>query len=338
MKKRIVAGMMAILMALGTLTGCGSAQASAADGASGSSAQRTVEDIREAGVLKVGAKSDTLNIGMIDTSTGEYKGYEIDLAYEIAASIFDCTAEEAKKNGLVEFTSVTAKTRGGLLDNGELDCVIAAFTITEERKKSWDFTQQYRLEPVTFLVRKDSGATTLADMDGFIIGVGQGTTTADLIKEYAAEKNIDANYEIQDFQYIFLMKFFKFRHSKCVIAGSSCRHIFQFFLWSYAYFQFSDRNRHMKGAEIVYRCFYSQLCCLYRIFLSDIPYTPGIFCKPLRFLHINILRPGFPHCRKAGSVGYIIFCAELMADLMRTEILLSSKTCNTIMGKAAAPH
>ena len=202
MKKRIVAGMMAILMALGTLTGCGSAQASAADGASGSSAQRTVEDIREAGVLKVGAKSDTLNIGMIDTSTGEYKGYEIDLAYEIAASIFDCTAEEAKENGLVEFTSVTAKTRGGLLDNGELDCVIAAFTITEERKKSWDFTQQYRLEPVTFLVRKDSGATTLADMDGFIIGVGQGTTTADLIKEYAAEKNIDANYEIQDFQYI----------------------------------------------------------------------------------------------------------------------------------------
>ena len=202
MKKRIVAGMMAILMALGTLTGCGSAQASAADGASGSSAQRTVEDIREAGVLKVGSKSDTLNIGMIDTSTGEYKGYEIDLAYEIAASIFDCTAEEAKKNGLVEFTSVTAKTRGGLLDNGELDCVIAAFTITEERKKSWDFTQQYRLEPVTFLVRKDSGATTLADMDGFIIGVGQGTTTADLIKEYAAEKNIDANYEIQDFQYI----------------------------------------------------------------------------------------------------------------------------------------
>ena len=73
-------------------TGCGNTEASAASGSSASSAQRTVEDVREAGVLKVGAKSDTLNIGMIDTSTGEYEGYEIDLAYEIAASIFDCTA------------------------------------------------------------------------------------------------------------------------------------------------------------------------------------------------------------------------------------------------------
>ena len=102
----------------------------------------------------------------------------------------------------MEITSVTAKTRGGLLDNGELDCVIASFTITDERKQSWNFTQQYRLEPVTFMVSADAGVTTLADMDGFIIGVGQGTTTADLIEEYMEDKGIDINYEIQDFQYI----------------------------------------------------------------------------------------------------------------------------------------
>ena len=73
MKKRIIAGIMAMVMTLGTLTGCGNTEASAASGSSASSAQRTVEDVREAGVLKVGAKSDTLNIGMIDTSTGEYE-------------------------------------------------------------------------------------------------------------------------------------------------------------------------------------------------------------------------------------------------------------------------
>ena len=120
----------------------------------------------------------------------------------MAAKIFDCTYDEAVANKLCEFTSVTAKTRGGLLDNGELDCVIASFTVTDERKKSWNFTQQYRLEPVTFMVSKDSGATTLADMDGFVIGVGQGTTTAELIEQYAKDKDIDVNYEVQDFQYI----------------------------------------------------------------------------------------------------------------------------------------
>ena len=200
MRKRLLAVMMIMMVALGGLTGCGSSTESTA--ATSSSAQRTVEDIKAAGVLKVGAKSDTVNIGMINTATGEYEGYDVDVAYEMAAKIFDCTYEEAVANKLVEFTSVTAKTRGGLLDNGELDCVIASFTVTEERKKSWNFTQQYRLEPVTFMVSKESGVTTLADMDGFIIGVGQGTTTAELIEAYAAEKGIDVSYEIQDFQYI----------------------------------------------------------------------------------------------------------------------------------------
>lgn len=203
MKKRFLAVMMTMVVALGSLAGCGnSGESSEGSASASSSTQRTVEDIKEAGVLKVGAKSDTVNIGMINTTTGEYEGYDIDVAYEIAAKIFDCTYEEAVANKLVEFTSVTAKTRGGLLDNGELDCVIASFTVTEERKKSWNFTQQYRLEPVTFMVSKDAGVETLADMDGFIIGVGQGTTTAESIEEYAKEKEIDVDYEIQDFQYI----------------------------------------------------------------------------------------------------------------------------------------
>ena len=140
---------------------------------------------------------------MINTATGEYEGYDIDVAYEMAAKIFDCTYDEAVANKLCEFTSVTAKTRGGLLDNGELDCVIASFTVTDERKKSWNFTQQYRLLNRSHLmVSKDSGAKTLADMDGFVIGVGQGTTTAELIEQYAKDKGIDVNYEVQDFQYI----------------------------------------------------------------------------------------------------------------------------------------
>ena len=43
--------------------------------------------------------------------------------------------EEAKDKKLVEFQGVTAKTRGPLLENGEIDLVIATFTITDERKK-----------------------------------------------------------------------------------------------------------------------------------------------------------------------------------------------------------
>lgn len=71
MKKRFLAAVMAAVVTLGALTGCGSSSESASAGTS-SSGQRTVEDIKAAGKLKVGAKSDTVNIGMINTATGEY--------------------------------------------------------------------------------------------------------------------------------------------------------------------------------------------------------------------------------------------------------------------------
>ena len=39
----------------------------------------------------------------------------------------------------VEFTTVTAATRTELLDSGDIDCVMATFTITDERKQILGF-------------------------------------------------------------------------------------------------------------------------------------------------------------------------------------------------------
>ena len=82
---------------------------------------------------KVGVKNAVQGFSFQDTLTGEYKGLEDSLAEMIAEYL-----------GVdVEFTTVTAATRGELLDSGDIDAVLATFTITEERKKSWDFTTPY---------------------------------------------------------------------------------------------------------------------------------------------------------------------------------------------------
>ena len=89
--------------------------------------------IIDRGVLRVGVKDAVQGFGYKDPLTGEYSGMEISLAQDIAKDL-----------GVdVEFTTVTAATRTELLDSGDIDCVLATFTITDERKKSWDFTTPY---------------------------------------------------------------------------------------------------------------------------------------------------------------------------------------------------
>ncbi len=176
-----------------------SASAGETTEASGTEVSADVQKIMDRGVLKVGCKSDIPNFSLQNTATGEYEGFEDDLAYAIAGEIFGCSMEEAKENKLVEFQGVTAKTRGPLLENGEIDLVIATFTITDERKETYNFTTPYYTDAVGLLVNKDSGITSIEDLDGKIVGVAQSSTTKDGFEAYVAENGIDVKPEFQEF-------------------------------------------------------------------------------------------------------------------------------------------
>lgn len=196
MKKKSVAAILtsaAMVMAL--FTGCGSgetqATAQAAEpaveseaaaepeaepeeaGAAESEAPKDVaaadvQAVIDRGVLRVGVKNAVIGFGYQDELTGEYSGMEIELAEKIAESL-----------GVdVEFTAVTAATRTELLDSGDIDCVLATFTITDERKESWDFSTPYYTDYVTVLVQKDSGITGLSDLVDKKVGVSSGSTSA----------------------------------------------------------------------------------------------------------------------------------------------------------------
>lgn len=158
-----------------------------------------VQKIIDAGVLKVGCKIDVPKFGLQNTGTGDYEGVEIDLAYEIAGKIFGCTAEEAKDRDLVAFQGVTAKTRGGLLDSGEINLVIATFTITEERKASWNFSTPYYTDAVGLMVLADSGIKSINDLEGKVIGVAQGATTKEGFETYVKEKGISVSPQFEEF-------------------------------------------------------------------------------------------------------------------------------------------
>lgn len=205
MKKGFLVTAFAMAMAV-SLTACGGSQgestkaASAADtGSQDGGTPADVQKIINRGTLKVGCKSDIPKFSLQNTATGEYEGFEDDLAYEIAGEIFGCTADQAKEKKLVDFQGVTAKTRGPLLENGEIDLVIATFTITEDRKDTYNFSTPYYTDAVGLLVNKDSGINAIKDLNGKIIGVAQASTSKDGFKEYVKSKGLDVKPEFQEF-------------------------------------------------------------------------------------------------------------------------------------------
>ena len=85
---------------------------------------------------------------------------------------------------------MTAATRGQMLDNDELDCVIATFTIKPERKESWDFSTPYYVDAVTVLVEDESGITDLAGLKDKTVGVSSGSTSAKALAKAMAEAGV----------------------------------------------------------------------------------------------------------------------------------------------------
>ena len=194
-----VAGMGILSVAsMGTLAGCGSSSDGKSGSASGSSDSKLAA-IKDRGKLKCGVKKDVIGYGYLDTKTKKYEGLEIDLCYQIAAAVLGVSYDEAVEKGLCEFTDVTPKTRGPLIDNDQLDIIAATYTITDERKKSWGFSTPYRTDHVGILIKKKSGMTKMADLDGKIIGVSQGSTTKDLVLQMLKDQNVDATPEFKEF-------------------------------------------------------------------------------------------------------------------------------------------
>lgn len=174
-----------------SLAGCAGVSTSSTESASSSNADSSAADDTtvSGGVLKVGVKDAVKGFSFKDPLSGEYEGLEVEIAKKLAESLgYDD----------VEFTTVTAATRTELLDSGDLDCVLATFTITEERKKSWDFSTAYYTDAVTVLVEKADGITDLSGLVGKKIGVSTGSTSAYALIKAMTEKGLLGDYALPE--------------------------------------------------------------------------------------------------------------------------------------------
>lgn len=148
---------------------------SLATGCSSTSPQ--LQAIKDRGILRVGIKIDVPNFGYINPDTNLFEGMEVDIAHAITKDILG-------NEKYVKLVPVTPQTRSTMLENGEIDMAIATFTITEERKKAFNFSHPYYTDEIGLLVQKSSGITGIEQLDGKKVGVAAASTSGDeLLKE-----------------------------------------------------------------------------------------------------------------------------------------------------------
>jgi putative glutamine transport system substrate-binding protein len=149
-----------------------------------------MDGIKSRGVLRVGVKADVPGFGFLNPESGLYEGLEIELARLIASDLLG-------DSGNVEFTEVVTLTKAPSLERGIVDLVIATYTITEERKASFNFSSPYYTDALGFMVRKDSNLKGLADMDGKTFGVVSGATSRAALE--AVGGRVGLGFEILEF-------------------------------------------------------------------------------------------------------------------------------------------
>ncbi|MBA5850465.1 transporter substrate-binding domain-containing protein [Clostridium sp. cel8] len=170
-KRKFFAGILIFIVGM-IFTGCGSSSQDSSESTS------ALQKIKDRGYLNVGVKLDVPKFGYKDPKTSEIEGFEVDLSKAIAKKIL---GDENK----IKFQGVTAKTRGPLLDSGQVDMIAATFTITDERKKSYNFSDPYFTDHVGLMVKKDSGIKDLKGLNNKKIGVAQSSTSKDAIQAEA---------------------------------------------------------------------------------------------------------------------------------------------------------
>ncbi|TYP58578.1 basic amino acid ABC transporter substrate-binding protein [Thermosediminibacter litoriperuensis] len=172
---------------LGT-TGCGQkAQAPQqqnnsqdAGGGRGVQQEDTVDKIKKAGKLVLGTSADypPFEFHQVTGGKDEIVGFDIDLAKAIAKEL---GVELEIKD--IAFESIIPAVLSKTVDLG-----IAGFTITEERKKSVNFSDPYLEGGQQIITYKGSGIRSKEDLKGKTIGVQLGTTGEEIAKKIEGAK------------------------------------------------------------------------------------------------------------------------------------------------------
>lgn len=175
--KKIMIKVAAALSVLTLLSGCSSKQETAPAIETGETKEAGSEATEAAGTtggeetFTVGFDQDFPPMGFV-ADNGEYTGFDLDLAKEVANRL--------GKKFVAQPIGWDSKDME--LESGNIDCIWNGFTING-REDGYTWTKPYMENSQVFVVAKDSGIQTLADLSGKIVEVQADSSAEKALKE-----------------------------------------------------------------------------------------------------------------------------------------------------------
>ena len=130
-------------------------------------------NIKKAGEIKIGLEGTYPPFSFVDES-GKLTGFEVEFSEALAKELgVKAKIQPSKWDGIL-----------AALDSKRLDVVINQVTISDERKKKYDFSEPYTISGIQALVLKKNADTikSAKDLSGKKVGVGLGTNYEEWLK------------------------------------------------------------------------------------------------------------------------------------------------------------
>ena len=145
----------------------------------------TMAELNEAGTITIGTKFDQPGFGLFNPNTEEPEGFDVEIAKIVAAKL-GIAAED------IEWVETVSANREPFLQNGQVDMVVATYTINDARKQLIDFAGPYYEAGQDIMVAEGNpeGIEGPDDLAGLNVCSVEGSTPAQNIRDNFPEATL----------------------------------------------------------------------------------------------------------------------------------------------------
>ncbi len=148
----------------------------------------TMAELSEAGTITIGTKFDQPLFGLFDPAADAPVGFDVEIGKIIAGKL-------GIDEGSIEWVETVSANREPFIENGQVDIVVATYTINDDRKQVVSFAGPYYMAGQSILVLADNeDIMSEDDLVGQPVCSVTGSTPAAMLEEIGAEPVLTDTY------------------------------------------------------------------------------------------------------------------------------------------------